>query len=102
MIALGGRFPSEEELMQMDRKKAKEMQESMQGPQNLQVADLGKVLYGFISALVGNKWADHEWRNGFSVEVVSPACLSVCLPAGLLACLFACLFARSGGCGWTH
>jgi len=90
MIALGGRFPSEEELMQMDRKKAKEMQESMQGPQNLQVADLGKVLYGFFSALVGDKWADHEWRNGFSVEVVFRACLPACR---LSACLFACLSA---------
>jgi len=68
IFKLGGRLPSDEELMQMDALKQTVIKQSMQAPHTLQLADLGKVIYTVWSALMGHTWADLEYRNGFSVE----------------------------------
>ena len=68
MLRLGGRFmPLDAELYESDKDLEDEKQRQETQVKELLVPDIGKVMYGVMAALVGDKWADSEYRKGFSV-----------------------------------
>ena len=68
ILRLGGRFmPLDAELYESDEDMEDEKQRQETQVKELLVPDIGKVMYGLMAALVGDKWADREYRKGFSV-----------------------------------
>ena len=49
----------------LNREHEKQLQETQ--AKELLVTDIGNVVYGMMAALIGEKWADSEYRKGFSV-----------------------------------
>ena len=71
MLRLGGRFmPLDAELYESDEDREHEKQRQETQAKELLVTDIGKVVYGMMAALIGEKWADSEYRNFSVVEAV--------------------------------
>ena len=70
MLRLGGRLRPLVDAALPSRGEDMQHEEQWQQAQvnQLLIADMGKVMYGMSAAIAGDKWADSEHQNGFSVE----------------------------------